>query len=252
MELQADVTGSGPVTVLLHGITESMESFAPLVGALATRGTVVRVDLRGHGRSPTAEVYDPASMAADVHRTLAGLELAEGDPLVIGHSMGGLVAVAYASAFPTRGVIDVDQPLDLAGFQAQVRQLEPLLRGDGFDEAIAMVFGAMTGPLDTAEVARLDTLRRADRDVVLGVWGPLLEQPAEALDAMVGEIAAGVRTPVLSLHGIDPGPAYAGWLAERIPTAAVEVWPDHGHYPHLVDPTRFLDRVAAFDAATAG
>jgi pimeloyl-ACP methyl ester carboxylesterase len=51
------------------------------------------------------------------------------------------------------------------------------------------------------------------------------------------------------LHGIDPGPDYAGWLRARVPDAMVEVWPDHGHYPHLVDPERFVARLVDLDPA---
>lgn len=247
MQLAAEVDGAGPVTVLLHGITESGASFAPLVEALAAQRTVVRLDLRGHGHSPDAEDYDTASMAADVAATLEALDLPAGDPLVIGHSLGGLVAVAYASAFPCRGVINIDQSLDLAGFQAQVQQLAPMLQGDEFHAAIAMVFGSMMGPLDTAEVARLDGLRRPAQPVVLGVWGPLLEHSTDELDAMVAALTADVEVPVLALHGVDPGPDYPAWLARRLPSATVEVWADHGHYPHLVDPDRFLARVASFE-----
>lgn len=252
--LEADVTGQGPVTVLLHGITESARSFDPLIDRLAADTTVVAVDLRGHGRSPHGAAYDPASMAADVHALLARLDLpAQGpddpDPLVVGHSMGGLVAVAYGAAYPTRGVVDVDQPLDLAGFQAQVRELEPMLRSDAFPGVIRMVFDAMYGPLDPAEVARVGELRAPDQQVVLGVWAPLLELTTDDLDAMVGQVVGGIDVPVLALHGIDPGPDYAAWLSARIPTAALEVWPDHGHYPHLVDPDRFLARLAEFDPA---
>lgn len=247
IELQATVTGEGPVTVLLHGITESAQSFAPLIEPLAVDRTVVAVDLRGHGGSAPGEVYDPASMAADVHATLGRLGLDGDPPLVVGHSMGGLVAVAYGGSFPTRAIIDVDQPLDLAAFQAQLLQLEPLLRGDGFADAIGMVFGAMYGPLDTGEVERLTALRDPRQQVVLGVWQPLFEHSTAELDRIVAGLVAGVEAPLLSLHGMDPGEAYAAWLTERIPTATVEIWADHGHYPHLVDPERFLARVRAFD-----
>ena len=247
IELQATVTGEGPVTVLLHGITESARSFEPLIEPLALDRTVVAVDLRGHGGSAPGEVYDPASMAADVHATLRRLELDAEPPFVIGHSMGGLVAVAYGGSFPARAIVDVDQSLDLAAFQAQLLQLEPLLRGDGFAEAIGMVFGTMYGPLDTGEVERLTALRDPRQQVVLGVWQPLFEHSTAELDAMVAELVDGVEAPLLSLHGMDPGDDYADWLTERIPTAVVEIWPDHGHYPHLVDPERFLARVRAFD-----
>jgi pimeloyl-ACP methyl ester carboxylesterase len=247
VELAADVTGSGPVTVLLHGITEDARSWDPLVAPLAEDRTVVTVDLRGHGRSPQADRYDPAAMARDVGAALARLDLGGPDPLVIGHSLGGLVAVAYAASHATRGVIDVDQPLDLAGFQAQVRQLEPVLRSDQFGAAIEMMFQAMVGPLGTDEAARINELRRPRQEVVLGVWAPLLELSTDELDALVQQVVGGIEVPVLSLHGIDPGEDYPGWLQQRVPTAEVEIWADHGHYPHLLDPERFLRRVRDFD-----
>jgi pimeloyl-ACP methyl ester carboxylesterase len=249
VELTSDVHGDGPVVVLLHGITEDARSFDPLIAALSRDRTVVAVDLRGHGRSPEAAAYDPASMAADVHAVLVREGLDADPPLVVGHSMGGLVAVTYAALFPTRGVIDIDQPLDLTAFQAQVQHLEPMLRGDGFEAAITAVFEAMRGPLSDAESDRIESLRRPKRAVVLGVWSPLLDLSTEDLDALVHQIASGVDVPVLALHGIDPGPDYPDWLAARLPSATLEVWPDHGHYPHLIDPERFLARVRAFDPA---
>ena len=45
-------TGSGPPLVLVHGITESRHSWAPLIPSLAERFDVVAVDLRGHGNRP--------------------------------------------------------------------------------------------------------------------------------------------------------------------------------------------------------
>lgn len=58
-----------------------------------------------------------------------------------------------------------------------------------------------------------------------------------------------MRVPYLSIHGVDPGAEYAHWLADLIPGALVEVWPDLGHYPHLVEPARFVSRLAAFDSS---
>jgi pimeloyl-ACP methyl ester carboxylesterase len=49
------------------------------------------------------------------------------------------------------------------------------------------------------------------------------------------------------LHGNDPGVEYPDWLEAIIPTATVDVWAERGHYPHLVEPGRFVDRLVAFD-----
>ena len=88
---------------------------------------------------------------------------------------------------------------------------------------------------------------------MLGTWSLILEAPPAELDAAVDALFAAVGDrPYLSLHGIDPGPGYGDWLRARLPRATVEMWPDHGHYPFLVDQPRFLDRLSAFDQHVRG
>jgi pimeloyl-ACP methyl ester carboxylesterase len=247
VEIAYEATGDGPPLVLLHGITESRRTWDPLVADLAGDHTVLAVDQRGHGESSGAAAYDPASMAGDAAAVLAGLGLA--DPLVVGHSMGGIVATAYAASHPCRGVLNIDQSIALGDFQDLVRGAEPLLRSDAFGDVIASLFESMQGPLPEAEAARVANLRRPSQDVVLGVWAPLLDLDRAALEDLVGAITSHVDVPYLALHGIDPGPEYGSWLAQAIPGATLEVWDGHGHYPHLVDPGRFLDRLRRFESA---
>jgi pimeloyl-ACP methyl ester carboxylesterase len=244
-----EVSGNGPALVLVHGITESRRTWDPLVADLATAHAVVAIDMRGHGESGPARSYDARAMADDIAAVLAEAELA--DPLLVGHSMGGVVVTAFAAAHPCRGIINVDQPIALGGFQDLVRGVEPMLRGEGFDEVITAMFESMHGPLSAEETARISALRRPVADVVLGVWAPLLELTPSELDDLVTTLTAGVQVPYLALHGTDPGPEYGPWLEGAIPSATVEVWEDSGHYPHLVHPHRFLDRVRAFETALA-
>lgn len=251
MQLAHELIGrSGdPALVLIHGITENRRMWHPLLSSLAEGREVLAVDLRGHGESDIEAPYDPITYATDVAETVQALGLER--PLVIGHSLGGIVASAYAAVAPCVGIVNIDQPLRLADFQAGLLQLEPMLTGsqEEFQAAIAMVFGLMNGPLSEAEVQRIDRLRGAPRqEVVLGTWDSVLHGTVEELDATVVALAGAITVPYLSLHGIDPGVGYADWLTGLVPTATVEQWPDHGHYPHLVDPARFLARVAEFEA----
>lgn len=255
MELAHEVIGRGPSLVVVHGITESRESWRPLLERMADRWQVLAVDLRGHGASPAADPYDPLTLAADVHDTVvaAGFDGAGADaPYLVGHSLGGVVVSAYAAMFPTRAVVNVDQPLRLSSFKEALAQLEPMLRGDeaSFQAAIGAVFESMAGPLPPDEAQRISGLRRAAQPVVLGIWGTVFDSTAEELDATVDALVGGVRSPYLALHGIDPGADYGRWLCGAVPTATFEVWADHGHYPHLVDPARFLARLAEFDPTT--
>jgi pimeloyl-ACP methyl ester carboxylesterase len=84
---------------------------------------------------------------------------------------------------------------------------------------------------------------------VLGVWELLLTQPVESIAATVDAALAGYSgsdVPYLALFGLDPGDGYADWLAQRIPASTVDFWAGHGHYPHLVDPDRFVTRLREF------
>jgi pimeloyl-ACP methyl ester carboxylesterase len=244
--------GEGPAIVLVHGITESRRIWDPLVSKFLAAGyRTILVDLRGHGDSSKVGPYDLATMADDLGAVLTAEGL--GDALLVGHSLGGVVVSAYAAGGLCRAVVNVDQPLALSGFKDLLGQLEPALKGsdEEFRGAMDTVFDAMAGPLDGTERRRVDSLRAADQDVVLGVWDVVLTATVDDLDATVDAVAGGIDVPYLSLHGIDPGPDYAGWLTSRIPSATVEVWPDLGHYPHLIEQDRFVRRVVEFDAALA-
>ena len=240
--------GEGRSLVLVHGITESRRAWDPLLAPLIAAGyRVVAIDLRGHGASSSIAPYDLTTMTTDLGAVLA----AEGidDALLVGHSLGGAVVSALAAGGPCRGVINVDQPLALSDFKQVLAELEPMLKGspDEFGVAISAIFEQMAGPLAGAERWRVDNLRNADQDVVLGVWDLMFSSSVEELDAVVDAVAGAITAPYLSLHGIDPGPDYADWLTSRVATATVEVWAGLGHYPHLIEQQRFIDRIVAFD-----
>lgn len=242
IELAHDVSGDGPLLVLVHGITENRHAWDPV--PLDGQFRVVRVDLRGHGQSPGEPPYDMLTLAHDVHETVAKAGSGE-PPIVVGHSIGGVVVTAYASQFPVSAVINVDQSLALSGFQAQFQQAAPMLRGDGLTDFVTALFGQLYGGLDSAEAARLSQLRRPNREALLGMWAPLLDQTPAELESLVSAITAlPPGTPYLSLHGFEPEPGYAGWLGGLISGATVEVWADPPtHYPHLAAPERFAQRV---------
>lgn len=242
-------TGIGTPIVLIHGITESRRAWEPLLAPLAEAHDVIAVDLRGHGESAAVEPFDLVTMAADVHEVVDSIGV--GQPVVVGHSLGGAVATAYAAMFECRGVIDIDQPLKLGDFQAVLRSIEPALRGDEatFRNTLDMMLSSLRGSLTDPQWDRLQTLRRADQRVVLAIWSVVLDSPREQLDQMVADVASAVKVPYLSLHGQDPGPDYEAWLTAHVPRATVEVWDGSGHYPHLAQPERFLERVTTFEGS---
>ncbi|WP_329549892.1 alpha/beta hydrolase [Streptomyces sp. NBC_01356] len=240
--------GQGPVAVLLHGLTENGTAWDPVIGPLATTHRVLTLDLRGHGRSPAQPPYDMLTLAEDVHTTLDAVAPQE-PPLIIGHSLGAMVATVYAAMHPVRAVVNVDQSLDLASMQRVVLDRLPRLRTAEFTNTLDEMFTQLeAGALSPAESARLYDLRRYDRDVVLGIWGGDLEQaaPAELTELAAGLLGA-INAPYLALHGTEPGPEYRTWLAGTGPTVTVEAWLGTGHYPHLVHPQHFVNLVRRVD-----
>ena len=244
--LAHDIAGSGPLLVLIHGITENRAVWDPI--DLTADFEVLRVDVRGHGRSALQAPFDPLTLAADVHATVEAVRPGA-VPIVVGHSMGGIIATAYGSTYPTRGVVNIDQPLALGDMQERVKKMEPLLKSPLFPLLVSGLFRSMKVPLPKAENKRLARLRTPRREVVLGVWAPMLTHTPEELAVTVDEtVAVPPNVPYLVIAGLDPGPDYVAWLRERIPSTSYEVW-QTTHYPHLAEPERFVARMREFAAA---
>lgn len=100
MLLAHDAVGEGPPAVFLHGLGLSRAVFDPVVEAVAAHCRVVRLDLRGHGRSRPPDPAAPYTHHEDVRETLDALGLGRVD--VVGLSLGGAVAVDLALAHPDR------------------------------------------------------------------------------------------------------------------------------------------------------
>ncbi len=242
-----DESGSGPPAIFVHGLAEDRQAWDALLPLLAGRFRCIRLDLRGHGESSAADDYAALAMAQDV-ATVAAEAALDQAPLLIGHSLGAIVATAYATQAPVSGVVNIDQSLRLGDFAVALGPLEPVLRGPDYADGVAAVFAALgTGSLSAAQAEALDRQHRAvQQQVLLGVWDLVLQTPPEQLTALAESLLSAVRVPYLAIHGNDPGPAYPAWLRQSVPDALVEVWDGSGHYPHLCEPQRFADRVQAF------
>jgi pimeloyl-ACP methyl ester carboxylesterase len=87
--------GTGPAVVLLHGFPQDWYEFHQIMPRLATKFTVIAVDLRGVGGSAAPlDGYDAAHLAEDVHQLAQQLRLER--PYIASHDIGGMVAYAYA------------------------------------------------------------------------------------------------------------------------------------------------------------
>lgn len=91
--------GQGSPVVLLHGFTESMEIWEDFMSVLAESNRVICIDLPGHGQSEcVAEIHSMELMAEVVKKVLDILKVSRA--ALLGHSMGGYVALAFAEKYP--------------------------------------------------------------------------------------------------------------------------------------------------------
>jgi pimeloyl-ACP methyl ester carboxylesterase len=104
--------GTGPAVILLHAFPEDWYEYHKMMPRLATKFTVVAVDLPGIGGS-TAKPggYAAADVADDIHQLQEQLHLE--NAYVVGHDIGGMVAYAFVRRYPeaVRGAMILDVPL---------------------------------------------------------------------------------------------------------------------------------------------
>ncbi|MCF8217857.1 MAG: alpha/beta fold hydrolase [Bacteroidales bacterium] len=93
-----EIKGSGPAMVLLHGFMESLEIWYPFLPSLCKDFSVVMIDLPGHGKSLNPEKDHSLEFIADKIKEILDKEGIK-KCTMIGHSMGGYVALAFAKAY---------------------------------------------------------------------------------------------------------------------------------------------------------
>jgi 2-succinyl-6-hydroxy-2,4-cyclohexadiene-1-carboxylate synthase len=241
-----------PQVVLVHGLTFTPASWDPVVEA-STDLRWVRPALPGHDGGPVPPAVRcrlrdviAAAVAALDH---SGVER----PLVVGHSFGALVAIGYAARRPVRGVVVVDQRLDLRGFaHAVAGRGDDLATAEGRASLAAWLEGAVAlDALPPAARARVEATRRRDPALLAAYFRQVVEDPDAVVDGVAEDLAA-VGAPLLAVHGEQPEAAYFRWLAAHAAAAEVEVWGDGGHCPHLAAPRAFAARLQALACGRGG
>lgn len=107
MRLAHTISGSGPAIVFIHGVGSSSATWQCVADIVAEEFTCVRFDLLGHGASPVPEdraEYTRDRALDDIDDLLASLD---GPAVLVGHSLGGYLALAHAATRPNvaRGIV---------------------------------------------------------------------------------------------------------------------------------------------------
>jgi pimeloyl-ACP methyl ester carboxylesterase len=242
-------TDNRPPLVLLHGMSFDRTMWCDIIPELQRIDPgrrVVAIDLPGHGQSPDQPAYELDIIVEQIHRVVQDAGLAA--PVLVGHSASGGFATAYAARHPSRGVVNIDSPLQIEPFITLLQALGDRLRGPEFPTLWEQIFyaGFHVELLPAAAQRLVRSTCRPRQDVALGFWRQLIEQPADEITTMIEQGTAILRDsgmPYLYIAGDDLDPAYRQWLGEHLPAATVDVWPRTGHFPHLADPSRFARRL---------
>jgi pimeloyl-ACP methyl ester carboxylesterase len=260
--------GSGPALLLLHGITNSSETWEHVAPRLAERFTVIAPDLLGHGGSATPRgdysLGAHASGARDV-LTALGIERAT----VVGHSLGGGIAMQFAYQFPERC-----ERLVLVSSGGLGREVHVLLRAAALPGAdyvlpaltsaglvgVGRGLGGLLRRVGIAPSADLDVLGRGfasldnagSRQAFLHTVRSVIEPSGQRVSAL-NRLALAELLPTLIVWGERDSiiPVEHGVAAhEAMPGSRFEVFPGAGHMPHDADPDRFAALLTEFCEGT--
>jgi pimeloyl-ACP methyl ester carboxylesterase len=229
--------GSGPVVVLLHGLGGSTANWAFNVPALATKFRVIVPDQIGHGQSAKPLInYRIGTYVDFLDKFLSELKIERAS--LVGNSMGGWIAAAYALKYPQR--VERIVLVDAAGFSppkefdiAALNGLNPSTR-DGMRQLAQLVFFnkalfASDAALDLMLTARLSA---GDGYTIQS----LVESFNRREDMLDGKLSA-LKQPVLLVWGRDDGLTPLAREGEQykreIPHAQLVVFEQCGHIPQI-------------------
>ncbi|MFC1407969.1 alpha/beta fold hydrolase [Streptacidiphilus sp. N1-12] len=262
------IAGSGPAVLLIHGIGDSSATWAGLIPGLAEKHTVIAPDLLGHGASdkPRAD-YSVAAYANGMRDLLGvlGIERAT----LIGHSLGGGVAMQFAYQFPER-----TERLVLVSTGGVGREVNPVLRAVSLPGADLMLSSLKLPGARLQTHLFIQLMRLLNTD--LGQDAPDLLNLVDALPDATAR-SAFIRTlravvdwrgqvvtmldrcylvrglPTMLLWGsrdsvVPVRHAYHAHAA--MPGSRLEIFEGAGHFPFHSDPRRFLEVVEDFISTT--
>ena len=250
---------SAPHLVLLHGIHGHAHVWDALAEAVRSQFHVLALDMRGHGDSEWAAdgIYEGQALLSDLAAYIAQLQL--DDVTIVGESLGGIVAFAYAAMNPAlvRGlaVVDIGPEVNPEGLQ-DIRQSGEDRPADfaDFEQALRWSRGDQPVPGDEAIAHRLrHNLNETSDGRLTWKFDPQVDTIASSggpgSDALMWRLWSALKCPTLVLRG-----KHSRLLTEdsvdkmlaACPTATLRTIPNAGHAVMVDNQTAFIKETSAF------
>jgi pimeloyl-ACP methyl ester carboxylesterase len=262
--------GDGPVLLLVHGITSGSATWERAIRRLARDHTVIAPDLLGHGESakPRGD-YSLGAFASGVRDLLVGLDVERAT--VVGHSLGGGIAMQFAYQFPERcerlvlvssGGLGHDvHPILRAATLPGSELVLPLLAHSRLLETVSLVpralgkLGFRAGP-DMTEIARgYQSLSNAEaRNAFIHTVRAVIDPTGQRINAS-DRLYLASKMPSLIVWGERDRviPVEHGRTAhDGMPGSRFELFEGSGHFPHLNRPLDFARLLGQFMDETEG
>jgi pimeloyl-ACP methyl ester carboxylesterase len=256
--------GRGPAILLIHGIGDCSDTWREIIPGLARHFTVIAPDLLGHGRSdkPRAD-YSVAAYANGMRDLISVLGVDR--VTVVGHSLGGGVAMQFAYQYPERcerlvlvssgGVCPEVNPLLRLCAVPNADLVLPLMRFSGTRTVSHWVFKLLKHLDSDLGVDAVDLMRVFDtlpdltaRRAFLRTLRSVVDWRGQAItmldrcyltQGMPTLLVWGSRDAVIPLHHAEIAHA-------AMPASRLEIFEGAGHFPFRTEPTRFLRVLEGF------
>jgi pimeloyl-ACP methyl ester carboxylesterase len=211
--LSIDDGGTGGLPVIfVHSLAGNTAQWSAQLDHLRKSRRAIAVDLRGHGLSPPPADgnYAIESLAGDIDTIVRRIGITKFD--LVGHSMGGIVALAYADAHPGQvaGILLADPAGDIRKVPGdQIRPFMNAIESGSYAEAIEDWWNHLLAGSDEAVRSKvMQDLRDTPQDTVVGIFKASMRyDPLPALSRYGGAILS-IITPfndaLFSLHHLHP------------------------------------------------
>jgi len=249
-EIHVEEAGEGKTIIFIHGTMLDSRLWAPQVEILKLGFRVITYDLRGHGESSPLPGI-PFSHVAD----LEGIANAMGidKAVIVGSSVGGVIATNFAHAHPhrTRGLVLVcSDMIGAPNDENHIRFLASLKLAfrTGGPEKAAKRF--MDSELMKAVSRKPIARKRIEEMLSSHTWEVYKEGSPSGFKKVISRLELSeIHSAALVMFGENDIPRFieiAKILASNIPDAGLVAIPDAGHYPNLESPDFFNSRLIEF------
>jgi esterase len=251
MQLFFKESGQGQPIIILHGLFGLLDNWTTIAKYLSEKYRIILVDQRNHGRSPHTDDFNYQLMADDLKEFI--LEHQIENPIIIGHSMGGKVAMTFAVQNPNMlqklVVVDIapkDYPVHhdaiLDGLFAI--KLDQLTSRNEADEILAKY----VPEFDTRQFLLKNLYRKEDMSFAWRINLPVLAREIENIGKGFGDNYS-FEKPTLFIRGLK-----SNYIKEKdferihsiFTDCKIDTIENAGHWVHAETPKEFLESLGRF------